>query len=742
MSNSIAPGSSADVNVKVTALTTNLNVPVTYKTIILKKNLVNGANTLTQEMMSTTNTKYVIKYDYVLGEDITMPENCILEFDGGNISGAYTITGTNTCINASLVKIFNTNVTLTGTFKNGEWNVEWFGTNGNGLNNNIYINYAIEQLNNIGGGDLIFSQTLTISDTIYLLDGVSLIGKTTTNPVNTSYQTGGTLIRCAFQNKDSWVVSVKADNAVNYNVFDIKDSVSVRLTGIRIERLTFLLVNTDGSYISDLNNTEAIFGGIRLCTFDNAVIKNVMVFGVKYGISLTWAWCSSIEDSYVYSTACGLVLTSTITTLYLKNCRFRKAPYYKIGDKDFDISLFRDSNTIVPPYLTTNDVKSIGLIADGFVGHYGPNAQLDACTFEGWDISIVTIEGEWLINNMYNEAIQKSYVWSCAKSMLINNEACDISKGIPIVENGYEYGTTSNIVFIGHCPVGRCYPSKTGMYHIKPTNIVKISFYDNYVYNQISGKWEFTKNPNKKIEIPYHVNTIKTRSDTYAPVAGKLITPSTGLGIEEAVLFGITLIDKINYLSKDKKINIYRQENKVANWANPNPIENKEIIINTEGYTDNDSVIYVGEGFPIKNSSLIYTENKKLQATSGGAFHVYGKCSIDVYYFLRDYQNPQPVCKLCGEEPIDLSVNFRNTEEGIAYMTQFNFRINDDTFEYPYKISVYQNHVLAYYLTNTRRPTKGVPIGYVYIENGVPIYYTGDISDGKSGWVNATGTPV
>ena len=36
MNNSIAPGSSADVNVRVTALTTNPNVPATYKTIILK----------------------------------------------------------------------------------------------------------------------------------------------------------------------------------------------------------------------------------------------------------------------------------------------------------------------------------------------------------------------------------------------------------------------------------------------------------------------------------------------------------------------------------------------------------------------------------------------------------------------------------------------------------------------------------------------------------------------------------
>jgi len=107
MSNSIAPGSSADVNVRVTALTTNPNVPVTYKTIILKKNLVNGVNTLTQEMMSSANTKYVIKYDYVLGEDVTIPAGCILEFDGGSIANStgnsYTLTGTTT----KVVNLYN-----------------------------------------------------------------------------------------------------------------------------------------------------------------------------------------------------------------------------------------------------------------------------------------------------------------------------------------------------------------------------------------------------------------------------------------------------------------------------------------------------------------------------------------------------------------------------------------------------------------------------------------------------------
>ena len=126
MNNSIAPGSSADVNVKVTSLTTNPNVPVTYKTIILKKNLVNGINTLTQEMLSTTNTKYIIKYNYTLGENITIPENCILKFDGGNIANStensYSLTGTATkIVNLYNYTIFSNIIptgitTFTGTF--------------------------------------------------------------------------------------------------------------------------------------------------------------------------------------------------------------------------------------------------------------------------------------------------------------------------------------------------------------------------------------------------------------------------------------------------------------------------------------------------------------------------------------------------------------------------------------------------------------------------------------------------
>ena len=67
-----------------------------------------------------TNTIFVIQYDFELGENITIPDNCVLEFDGGSISAGNgsnmnTINGQNTKI-ISNSTIFN-NVIISGTWK-------------------------------------------------------------------------------------------------------------------------------------------------------------------------------------------------------------------------------------------------------------------------------------------------------------------------------------------------------------------------------------------------------------------------------------------------------------------------------------------------------------------------------------------------------------------------------------------------------------------------------------------------
>lgn len=114
--------------------------------VVLRKNLVEGINTLTQSMINKSNTIYVIQYDFTLGEDITVPANCILEFDGGSISASGsndTITGANTGIKAGLIKIFGTDVTLAGSWNVVEAYPEWFGGGINSNNNAPAINKCL-----------------------------------------------------------------------------------------------------------------------------------------------------------------------------------------------------------------------------------------------------------------------------------------------------------------------------------------------------------------------------------------------------------------------------------------------------------------------------------------------------------------------------------------------------------------------------------------------------------------------
>lgn len=126
------PGSAPTTIVRIADVTgANANVQSTYKSKIVAPNIVNGVNTLMQTMINEANVKYIFRYDFTLGEDITIPNDCVLEFDGGSISGSHTITGQNTTIPDTFGKILNS-IELTGTF-NCILRPEWFGAVGDGV---------------------------------------------------------------------------------------------------------------------------------------------------------------------------------------------------------------------------------------------------------------------------------------------------------------------------------------------------------------------------------------------------------------------------------------------------------------------------------------------------------------------------------------------------------------------------------------------------------------------------------
>lgn len=104
--------------------------------VILRKNIVQGKNVLTQEMINKTNTIYEVRYDFDLnGAEITIPNNCTLQFEGGNLSNG-TIIGNNTKIIANKeIQIFEfdrNRYYIGGSWKINKWYCSWFGAIGDG----------------------------------------------------------------------------------------------------------------------------------------------------------------------------------------------------------------------------------------------------------------------------------------------------------------------------------------------------------------------------------------------------------------------------------------------------------------------------------------------------------------------------------------------------------------------------------------------------------------------------------
>lgn len=303
--------------------------------IALKKNMVSGVNTLTQSMMQATNTIYVIRYDFTLGEDITVPENCVLEFDGGSISASDsndTITGANTGISAGLVKIFNTDVTLAGT-----WNVnglypDYFGAvNSNSINSYPALYATVQACNSIGVPMLIGCSKFVSENTLILpaagVKGVdkdvsiliTKISNPTSDTVGFIYDLTGSgyNARSVISN-----VTFSANDIVNddYTIIKIRStSYGSRMENCQIGISRGIGILFEHQYYYELNNV--VFAGKWYATSDISSEHVLRGYGFGFGY----------DDSEMNNVA-------------FNKCNFQNLmSASKLSD---DLSLFRGSCTI------------------------------------------------------------------------------------------------------------------------------------------------------------------------------------------------------------------------------------------------------------------------------------------------------------------------------------------------------------------------------------------------------------
>lgn len=265
MENSI---SRQNVNVNVRAIVNDPNVTVQYKTKILQKNVVGGVNTLVPAMISEANVKYVIKYDYVLSENITIPDNCILEFDGGSLSNG-TLIGTNTQIKTQKTAIF-TGITIAGTWNVPEIYGDWFSdvTNNNVIREVFNLTHSdINNIVNIGTG------THYINFSEEDESGININS-------NTTVLINGT-------------ISIRANSFESYNIININESNNIQIIGGTIE----------GDKLTHTGETGEWGHGIRIFSSSNITIKDVKVKDC-------WGDCIYVGGLADYSNSAQIVISN------------------------------------------------------------------------------------------------------------------------------------------------------------------------------------------------------------------------------------------------------------------------------------------------------------------------------------------------------------------------------------------------------------------------------------------------
>ena len=304
----------------------NPNTGITYST-----------NLLTQDMLSKENTIYIIQYDYSLNyQTITIPEGCVLQFEGGSISTG-TLSGNNTIIIAEPYNIFKT-IGFAGTFNIEKVIPEWFGAKGDNSTINTKpfqdaIDFAEFAATNVEfqSGDYVIDGTLYIRKQSRIhITGMgkykTFIYLKTTSPVNSMIDINSPEVTTYYQFIRIKDLSLYVNNNADYGIY------APKLTASEIDSITIFgasnyALRIEYGWSNILYNCAFSRGtnGVYLYRSANAIMMRQCTFTNLSGVGLYMEAGNAIsvmDCDFEFVKGVPIYIKSRVTNLTVNGCYF------------------------------------------------------------------------------------------------------------------------------------------------------------------------------------------------------------------------------------------------------------------------------------------------------------------------------------------------------------------------------------------------------------------------------------
>lgn len=407
----------------------------------LRKNIVNGVNTLTDSLFENLqNTIFIIQYDYIIpeGSTVNLPKNSILKFEGGSIRGGI-LKGSYTEIDAGIFSIFS-NITLSGIWKNTYCYAAWFGAVGDGTTDdrlsiqNALDSPFLEIILHKGSFSIGSYTDISRFIAIVVPRYKSLVGtcRGTRIVAKKGKQIENMIAVNDYCTIKNFTIASSYDNTesgepINFNIINAVISNPDFCPYLRVENINILCVSGYGfnvpSYIAELNFCTVNYANIGF-KIGGAVRDGEIINGTS--TMLRNCYCQNIKKNayYIYHLSYAII----------EQCAADSCGFYKYSQDVIQNKLY------YPIYLIEGSrsvaLKSCGSEGCGQIAHIKDSHE-------------ISIEGCILTSNPeMNNSSDWLYKFEKSSFCKISDTVVTNTKLQEIINADYE---TSNIVLFNNC---------------------------------------------------------------------------------------------------------------------------------------------------------------------------------------------------------------------------------------------------------------------------------------------------